>query len=193
VGLVLAAHKYDFNRTANDKPIKFGTVARLWILAEIGNRIYRDTFYFKGVSGKARQAYLKYFKDTEINNELAQEITGLDPPLSLDYITQWEGISLVDIIDNSRSMGTPLKNPEEEVSQGEWIANADKRFKEILTDEDRYVLYRKLVLDGRPDKDDDWAVEMERKIPAADRPHILRTALDKVRRDKRCLELFKSL
>jgi RNA polymerase sigma factor (sigma-70 family) len=193
MGLVKAAHRFDFSRVNldNDKPIRFTTYARWWIRERILNAIERSTFVLS-VDCKTREAYYKSTKGIILDENLIAEGEAAAYPLDLYEAISGES-SFEDVIDNSCCIGTPIKSPEQEVEEKDWAAAARELFPKVLTDLEYKVLsYRFEALNCECEMDE-GAISKELNMPRTRVQGLLNAALKKIRNNVRCLELLGAL
>lgn len=192
VGLVLAAHKFDFDRVKNGKPVKFSTCARLWIQERVYDRIYRDAFYLK-VDDKGKKAYFQNQKGIETDEALAFDVGNAAFPVSLDSSSEEDRSSIADTIDNSHGIGSPIVNPEEERAAQEWAEAAKTALAQHLSELEFKVIeakFKALNLDGEMT---DMEIAKALKIASTKIPEILASAISKVRTIPECRVLFEQL
>ncbi|GEM_PF-5103319 len=192
LGLVLAAHKYAFNRVKNGTPVKFSTVARLWILERIYERIRRDTFYLQ-VDNKARNAFFQKHKGIETDNALALDALNAAYPVPLEDGTEEDGTPIAENIDNSYGIGSPIADPDAELEKKNWSAAACKIFRKHLTPTEFDALYRKFELLNGEFEMNNFTISRKTGVPMGEVKEVIRHALEKLVNEKECLELISQL
>ncbi len=192
LGLVKAEHKYDFNRVKNDKPVKFSTCARYWINEPVYNRIYRDTFYVK-VEEKAKKAYFQNQKGLEADNNLASDARNAAHPVPLDGNIGEDGTSILDTIDNSYAIGSPVDDPEQEHGAWEWSTAAQIVLSQHLPELEFNVFVAKFKALNHDGDMTDLEIARALSITSAQVPEILASAIAKIQKCPDCLALFEQL
>jgi len=100
---------------------------------------------------------------------------------------------LENILDNSFSIGTTSKDPEEMAGEKDWAAAACKLFRRYLSPQEYKIVYRKFeVLNGNGEQDN-TIIARETGIAQKNIPAVLYNALKKLRKNKRCMKLIEAL
>jgi RNA polymerase sigma factor (sigma-70 family) len=194
VGLLLAAHKYDFNLLipGTNDPYPFGTYAGYWICDNIRYAIDR-TAYKLTISQQARAAYHDSWRDKAVDPRLLEEARNavfLDP---LDAPVDEEERSIADTVDNSYSLGSPIKGPEEVVGKQDWADAASKVFSEVLDEREYPVVWCKFeILNGEGEMTATCIAKLT-GVGKYSVQSVLNLALEKLRNSTPCMVIVSLL
>lgn len=195
-GLTKAAHRYDFERKSSESEdlVKFSTYARPWILKYMRSAVDRAAFEMS-VDEKTREACTLAARDENADERLVMLGACAAFPMSLDvvYGSDEEGAPLIECLDNSCSISTPIPDPEEESATWEWAEAAKIVLSQHLSELESKVFVAKFESLNHYGEMTDVEIAEALSITSAKVPEILASAMDKVKRTPDCMVLFEQL